>query len=132
MTAALDAHLRRLHLANTHRIWPSLCDRGEAQGYCTTLDLAGTGWRLPSYKELLSIVDRAASNPAYDTSLFPLASTVTFWSVGSGCRRFSARTSVPGRDRSTRKEEGASHRRRPPWRRQSNEDHRPGRPRRPR
>lgn len=31
MTAALDAHLRRLHLANTRRIWASLCDRAERE-----------------------------------------------------------------------------------------------------
>ena len=31
MTAALDAHLRRLHLANTRRIWAALCDRAERE-----------------------------------------------------------------------------------------------------
>lgn len=31
MTAALDAHLRRLHLANTRRLWPTLCERAERE-----------------------------------------------------------------------------------------------------
>ena len=55
-----------------------------AQGYCAALAL-GTpagGWRLPTYKELLSLVDRRASNPAWDAA-FPSAAAVTFWSASA-------------------------------------------------
>ncbi len=31
MTDALDSHLRRLHLANTRRLWVTLCDRAERE-----------------------------------------------------------------------------------------------------
>lgn len=44
-----------------------------ALAYCKALSLAGesTGWRLPSMKELRTLVDESRSNPAIDTTAFP-------------------------------------------------------------
>lgn len=49
---------------------------GQAQSYCAGL---GAGWRAPSVKELLTIVDEARSNPAIDPTAFPDAQSATFW-----------------------------------------------------
>jgi len=43
----------------------------EAQAHCSALALAGAGWRLPSMKELQTIVDESRSNPALDPEIFP-------------------------------------------------------------
>ena len=43
----------------------------EAQAYCSALTLEGTGWRLPSMKELQTIVDESRSDPALDPEIFP-------------------------------------------------------------
>lgn len=55
---------------------------GAAQAYCAALNLGGhsSGWRLPSVKELLSIVDPRESGPAIDTSTFPSTSAAPYWS----------------------------------------------------
>lgn len=45
----------------------------EATTYCTGLALKGGGWRLPSVKELHSLVDRADRFPAIDRAAFPNA-----------------------------------------------------------
>jgi Protein of unknown function (DUF1566) len=47
-------------------------DWADAKTYCSGLDLNGTGWRLPTLKELFSIVDRTQTLPPFiDTSAFP-------------------------------------------------------------
>jgi Protein of unknown function (DUF1566) len=53
-----------------------------AQDYCAALNLGGhsSGWRLPSMKELLSIVDPRESGPAIDSSAFPSTSAAPYWS----------------------------------------------------
>ncbi|HEY3448630.1 MAG TPA: DUF1566 domain-containing protein [Myxococcales bacterium] len=54
----------------------------EAGTYCQTLDLAGfaTGWRLPTKKELESLVDLRTSLPCIDTAAFPNTSGYSyFW-----------------------------------------------------
>jgi hypothetical protein len=49
-----------------------------AKTYCKTLSLAGTGWRLPTRKELQTIVDYSQPSPAIDPTAFP--ATASFWS----------------------------------------------------
>jgi hypothetical protein len=41
---------------------------------------AGAGWRLPNVKELSSIVDKTAVNPAIDSVTFPATPASIFWS----------------------------------------------------
>ncbi len=50
-----------------------LCTLLDAQTYCSTLSLGGytTGWRLPTVKELMSIIDISATSPAVDQTAFP-------------------------------------------------------------
>jgi hypothetical protein len=53
----------------------------EALAYCEALELDGiTDWRLPSYKELWSIVAVDRTAPAIDTSLFLPTPSAAFWS----------------------------------------------------
>src|SRR4051794_23250817 len=50
-----------------------------ASSYCTGL---GTGWRLPSGKELMTLVDALAypnSSPLIDTTAFPSTATDKYW-----------------------------------------------------
>lgn len=47
--------------------------------YCDGLALAGRTWRLPSIKELMSIVDKSQHSPAIDTTYFP-GSAGAYWS----------------------------------------------------
>jgi hypothetical protein len=42
--------------------------------------LAGTGWRLPTLKELQTIVDYSQSNPSIDSTAFPSTPADWFWS----------------------------------------------------
>jgi len=51
-----------------------------AKTYCQTLSLAGTGWRLPTRKELQTIVDYSQSNPSIDPTAFPATPAGAFWS----------------------------------------------------
>lgn len=53
----------------------------DALAHCEALELAGwTDWRLPSAKELLSLVDDTRSGPALDPEAFPGADAGVFWS----------------------------------------------------
>jgi len=52
---------------------------GAAQTYCTNLNLDGLGWRVPSLKELQTIVDESKTNPAIDTNALPTPKTSGFW-----------------------------------------------------
>jgi len=47
-----------------------------AAEYCPTL---GTGWRVPSVKELQTLVDRGRRSPAIDARFFPNTRDVAFW-----------------------------------------------------
>ena len=52
-----------------------------ANQYCTDLNLGGmTGWRVPSMKELTTLVDASKNSPALNTSVFECPSCYTFWS----------------------------------------------------
>jgi RNA polymerase sigma factor (sigma-70 family) len=52
-----------------------------AASYCAGLDLGGYSWRLPSVKELASLVDEDTVSPAIDVAAFPgVPPDVWFWS----------------------------------------------------
>lgn len=52
----------------------------EAREECRTLNLAGADdWRMPSFVELMSIVDRTAYQPAIDSIAFPDTPGSFFW-----------------------------------------------------
>jgi len=52
-----------------------------ATSYCAGLDLDGHSWRLPSVKELATLVDEDRVSPALDVSAFPgVLPDVWFWS----------------------------------------------------
>ena len=61
----------------------------DARDYCSSLDLNGTGWRLPSVGELQTIVDESRSNPAIDPKAFPGTPPEYFW-TSSILPRFSS------------------------------------------
>jgi hypothetical protein len=50
--------------------------------YCQTVgaSLGGIGWRLPTIKELLTIVDESRVLPSIDPTAFPMTPTPNFWS----------------------------------------------------
>jgi hypothetical protein len=50
-----------------------------AASYCTDLKLEGSGWRLPTIKELHTLVDETKTLPAIDDAAFPDAPAVFFW-----------------------------------------------------
>jgi hypothetical protein len=54
----------------------------ESQTYCASvgMDLGGAGWRLPTLKELETIVDHSQSNPSIDATAFPSTPKDRFWS----------------------------------------------------
>ena len=71
----------------TKLIWqqasPSAMPWAEAKSYCAGIGatLGGNGWRLPTIKELQTLVDVSVSSPpAIDVTYFPNASSDNFWS----------------------------------------------------
>jgi hypothetical protein len=52
----------------------------DAKTYCSGLSLAGTGWRLPTAKELQTIVDESRMSPSIDPTAFPSTPSDYFWS----------------------------------------------------
>jgi hypothetical protein len=62
--------------------WGSASTSGTAQNYCASLTLNAVSWRLPTMKELTTIVDYsvASPGPAIDTTAFPSTPTGGFWS----------------------------------------------------
>lgn len=53
----------------------------DAVAHCQNLNLAGTGWRLPTVKELLTLVDVKQHSPAIDRRVFALTPSEHFWSA---------------------------------------------------
>jgi hypothetical protein len=53
----------------------------EAQAGCAALALAGGGWRLPTMKELQTLVDESRSDPAIDPAAFPDTPDEGFWAA---------------------------------------------------
>jgi hypothetical protein len=53
----------------------------EAKAHCAALDFAGGGWRLPSMKELQSLVDDSLASPAIDAQAFPATPLEPFWTA---------------------------------------------------
>lgn len=51
----------------------------DAKTYCANLGLAGGGWRLPSVREMQSVVDRAVVQPAIDLKVFASTPNTYFW-----------------------------------------------------
>ena len=77
----------------TGLVWPHRPSAGKldwaaAKAWCEGLGLAGGGWRLPSRKELETLVDRRARNPAMDVTAFPAGVAGGYWTatpyVGTG------------------------------------------------
>lgn len=70
---------------STGLVWQREPDRigkswRDALAYCETLELAGKDdWRLPSAKELQSLVDDRRSAPSIDTTAFPDTPATSFW-----------------------------------------------------
>jgi hypothetical protein len=60
------------------------CTWDEAKAYCVQLTLEGTGWRLPTKDELLSLVDMTRTDPSIDVVAFPNTPSTPsndFWSA---------------------------------------------------
>jgi len=67
----------------------------DATAYCPTLDLDGKGWRLPTEKELFSLVDRSqGAAPYIDPTAFPGTPPDYFWSSTPAARWASYAWSV--------------------------------------
>lgn len=62
---------------------PTFVTWNDAQAYCADLQLGGLGgWRAPTVKELVSLVDFATTTPAIDTGTFPTGNSILgLWSA---------------------------------------------------
>ncbi len=60
---------------------PGTANVPDAEQYCAGLKLGGleSGWRLPTVKELLSVVDFGVSQPAVDQTAFPNFDPAIYW-----------------------------------------------------
>lgn len=52
---------------------------GQADTYCKGLNVGGAVWRLPSMKELQTIVDRSGTSPTIDGVAFPNTQKMPYW-----------------------------------------------------
>lgn len=65
-------------------VWQQGVDEGsftwtEAIAYCGSIELPGTGWRLPAKAELESIVDLSKATPSIDQTIFPDTPADFYW-----------------------------------------------------
>jgi hypothetical protein len=63
---------------------PSTYAWSDASSFCTMLNLDGMGWRLPSARELQTIVDETVHSPAIDANAFPGTPSAAFWTSSAG------------------------------------------------
>lgn len=54
-----------------------------ASDHCASLDIDGAKWRLPSMKELQTIVDRSGVTPTIDPNAFSATPAKPFWTSSS-------------------------------------------------
>lgn len=52
---------------------------GDAVSQCASLNLVGTGWRLPSAYELTQLVDYGTSSTSIDSAVFPGTNPAPYW-----------------------------------------------------
>jgi hypothetical protein len=65
---------------------PGTLSQADASTYCSGQTLAGSGWRLPTVKELLTLVDYSQTGggvPMIDPTAFPSMPSAAFWSATS-------------------------------------------------
>jgi Protein of unknown function (DUF1566) len=55
--------------------------QADAVAHCESSPLAGGGWRLPTVKELLTLVDITVASPAIDSAVFPGTPAEMFWTT---------------------------------------------------
>ena len=55
-----------------------------ADAYCGSLALPGTGWRLPTPYELMTIQDYGRTSPAIDTGVFSNGRSAYYWTASQG------------------------------------------------
>ena len=80
---------RETSLTWERHVVDELRSAAEAHQYCSSLSLLGLTWRLPTTKELLTLV-RPVAPPTLSQEAFPGAPSTDFWSDdgrGSGCAR---------------------------------------------
>jgi hypothetical protein len=77
----VDARMETVKDTRTQLTWqrepaPGSYEWEPAGAYCASLTLAGLRWRLPSVKEVLSLVDPTRYNPSSDPTAFPADNTL--------------------------------------------------------
>ncbi len=69
----------------------------QALTYCAGVGktLGGAGWRLPTVKELQTLVDESRSSPSIDPTAFPGAPSTTFWTSSNPFKTTAAASATP-------------------------------------
>jgi hypothetical protein len=65
---------------------PGAATQAAAESYCSALDLGHSagGWRLPTVRELFTLVDVSESQPAIDPTAFPVTTINLYWASTCG------------------------------------------------
>ncbi len=82
---AFNPFCRKANDTSTHLIWSAaslkVSSWTDAESQCKALRLGGhKDWRMPTVKELISIVDYTKRNPAIDSKAFPNTPAEWHWS----------------------------------------------------